>query len=346
MSELVILDDGAQTRVGPFCLTLSGLAVDGEPTYAEWAACGAWLRRVGACVQWAIGDWLNYGERRWGERYTEAVEATGYDYQTLRNMKAVAGGIELSRRRDNLPFTAHAEVAGLSPEKADAVLDRAESEGLSTRQVRMLARQERATPVTDPGPVAGDDGARVVKDLAVLSGEKFGTVYADPPWSYANQGTRAATGNHYGTMTVEEIAALPVQELAADAAHLWLWTTNAFLFECPRLFRAWGFEFKSSYVWVKPQMGIGNYLRNSHELLLLGTRGGLTGAARDVRSWGEFSRTEHSAKPEWIRANVVERVSPGPRLELFGRRPAAGWTVWGDQIARSSLFDPEAELVT
>ena len=98
--------------------------------------------------------------------------------------------------------------------------------------------------------------------------------------------------------------------------------------------QCWGFEFKSSYVWCKGQMGIGNYLRNSHEFLLLAVRGGLAGAAKDVRSWGEFPRGRHSAKPEQIRVEVVENVSPGPRLELFGSELVAGWDVWGHEAAR------------
>jgi N6-adenosine-specific RNA methylase IME4 len=178
-----------------------------------------------------------------------------------------------------------------------------------------------------------------VNDLQQLidAGVKCGTILADPPWPYDNQATRAATGNHYGTMTVDEICKMgdTIRRLAADAAHLWLWTTNAFLFACPRIFDAWGFEFKSSYVWCKHQMGIGNYLRNAHEFLLLASRGGLVGAARDVRSWGEFDRGEHSTKPDEIRFKVIEKVSPGPRLELFGRRDVDGWFVWGDQIEHS-----------
>lgn len=199
----------------------------------------------------------------------------------------------------------------------------------------------RARAKTKPRPVvaepvgAAKSAAYTDLDELVRSGRKFATIYADPPWRYSNQGTRAATNNHYSTMTVEEIAALPVGELAAEKSHLWLWTTNGFLFECPRLFAAWGFEFRSSYVWVKPQIGIGNYLRNSHEFLLLATRGGLVGAARDVRSWGQYDRTRHSAKPEDIRESVVERVSPGPRLELFARRTTPDWTVWGNEVEQT-----------
>lgn len=221
-------------------------------------------------------------------------------------------------------------------------VERVESEKLTVEQFKAALVAERTTSPGDSG-----ESTCVVSDLSKLveQGNTYGTIYADPPWAYSNQATRASTGNHYSTMSVDEIAALPVGELAAEQSHLWLWTTNAFLFECPRLFAAWGFEFKSSYVWVKPQMGIGNYLRNSHELLLLAVRGGLVGAARNVMSWGEFPRTAHSAKPEDVRSSVVERVSPGPRLELFGRSVVEGWHVWGNQVSRYNLFTHNAPEV-
>src|SRR5215831_6336523 len=116
---------------------------------------------------------------------------------------------------------------------------------------------------------------QIVDDLYALAadGRRFGCIYADPPWLYNNQASRAATSKHYGGMTVDEICALPVSALAADDAHLHLWTTNAFLFDTWRVFAAWGFEFKSSFVWTKPQLGLGNYWRNAHEVLLTAVRG-------------------------------------------------------------------------
>lgn len=210
---------------------------------------------------------------------------------------------------------------------------------VTAKLAKELVQKHKRVEETEPVVV---DGVRAVDSLAMLvaEGAKFGSIYADPPWQYGNQATRASTDNHYSTMTLDAIAALPVGELAAERSHLWLWTTNGFLRDSFTLFDAWGFEFKSSYIWVKPQIGIGNYLRNSHEFLLLGVRGGLTAEARNVRSWGEYDRTAHSAKPEAIRRNVVERISPGPRLELFGRRLATGWTVFGNQIERT-MFDTE-----
>lgn len=171
----------------------------------------------------------------------------------------------------------------------------------------------------------------------VASGQKFGTIYADPPWRYNNQGTRASTDNHYdGDMSIDEICAMPIGELCADKCHLHLWTTNAFLFECPKIFEAWGFEFKSTFVWVKPSFGIGNYWRNSHEIMLLAVKGGQTALSRSEKSWTECKRGGHSAKPEIVR-HTIERLSPGPFLELFGRSPRVGWTVFGNQIVEELI---------
>ncbi len=181
------------------------------------------------------------------------------------------------------------------------------------------------------------DGS-VVDDLANLNDKKFGTIYADPPWQYGNQGTRASTGNHYNTMTVDSICNMPIKSLVADDAHLHLWTTNAFLFDAKTVMEAWGFEYRSVFVWVKPQMGIGNYWRVSHEFLLLGIRGNAKRfKEHNHMSWAQLDRAKHSAKPEQIR-RTIERVSNGPYLELFGRKQVHGWTVFGNQVSTQSVF--------
>jgi N6-adenosine-specific RNA methylase IME4 len=183
-----------------------------------------------------------------------------------------------------------------------------------------------------------DDLNKLVRD-----GKKFGTIYADPPWLYGNQATRSSTGNHYDGMTISEIAALPIKELVSENAHLHLWTTNGFIFECKAIMEAWGFEYKSCFVWVKPELGIGNYWRLSHEFMLFGLRGKAPFQDHSLKSWLEHERGQHSAKPEAIR-KMVEKASVGPRLELFGRRVADGWTVWGNQISRG-MFDTEIESI-
>lgn len=177
----------------------------------------------------------------------------------------------------------------------------------------------------------------IVRDLNLLrdSGHRFATVYADPPWPYSNTAARGAAENHYPTMTLDAILNEPVSSLIADAAHLHLWTTNAFLREAFDVVRAWGFRYKSCLVWVKPQIGMGNYWRVSHEFLLLGVRGSLPFHAHTIRSWQLARRTVHSRKPFHFRG-LIEQVSPGPYLELYGReeQPQTGWTVYGNQVER------------
>jgi N6-adenosine-specific RNA methylase IME4 len=188
-------------------------------------------------------------------------------------------------------------------------------------------------------PAAG----HLVTDLKVLvaRGCKFCCVYADPPWRY-DRAPRGAAARHYETMTVDEIAALPVAELTAECCHLHLWTTHSFLFEARRVMEAWGFDYKGVFVWVKPhqQMGTGYYWRGAAEFLLLGVKGGLTFHDRSLPNWLCLDRTEHSAKPERVR-ELVERASPGPYLELFGRRAVqGGWVVFGNEVSRG-LFDDD-----
>lgn len=313
-------------------------------TFEEWQGLGGALQAVAKGVMWWIGDWLRYGEKRWGEMYAQAVEETGRDDGALRNAKYVAERFHLSRRHDKLSWSHHYEAASLPPSEADEILALAEAEGWSKREIRAAVNQ-RKNALANGRVVPGDDTC-TVDDLAKLVslGLTFGTIYADPPWVYDNQMTRAATSNHYGGMSVDELCELPVKAVAAKNAHLHLWTTNGFLFECRRIMDAWGFEFRSSFVWVKPQMGIGNYWRNSHEFLLTGIRGD---AKRfndhSLKSWLECDRGEHSGKPEQVRS-YIQKASPGPYLELFGRWPAEGWTVWGNGIRRSLLFPDVREV--
>lgn len=197
---------------------------------------------------------------------------------------------------------------------------------------KKLKAQKPIEPADDSLSVIYPEQGRTVGSLSELSGEKFGCIYADPPWQYGNQSTRASTDNHYGTMSLDALCEMPIAELAADAAHLHLWTTNGFLFDAKRVMEAWGFEYRSCFVWVKPQMGIGNYWRVSHEFLLLGIRGNAKRFNnRSLISWGEFPRGEHSEKPDAVRG-FIEMASPGPYLELFGREAFDGWTVFGNQI--------------
>jgi hypothetical protein len=138
VSELVFKDAGGVTRVGCFRLTRTAMSIEGDPTYEEWQEFGRWLQTASEAINWWVGRWLNYGEAKWGEMFSQAIEATGMDYGTLRNIKWTESQFDLSRRRDKLTFSHHSEVASLPPKVADKILDTAEELSLTRNEVRAL----------------------------------------------------------------------------------------------------------------------------------------------------------------------------------------------------------------
>ena len=232
------------------------------------------------------------------------------------------------------------KIACLPEEKFEGYVEdnlRAETEPTMAGCLRLAGEARQATQRQERSPA--NDGPAVatsLKDLA-NTGCRFATIYADPPWKYGNQATRAATDNHYPTMSTDDICDEPVLQLCEPNAHLHLWTTNEFLPDAFDVMEAWGFEYKSCFLWVKPTIGIGNYWRVSHEFLLFGTRGRLPFGDRSLRSWREFKRTRHSEKPEAIR-ELIQRASPGPYLEMYARRAPTNelWTVYGNEVPAGS----------
>ncbi len=323
----------------------TGLIIANDTSFEEWQSMGDWLQSAERSLMWWIGDWMRFGEHKWGEKYAQAIDATGHSYQTLADAKWVSERFDFSERSEKLGWSHFRQAASIKDKSARSLLLReAEQEGWSVRETRAAVNRIK-NEARLPAQSEAVAGRKVFDfDALVRNGEKFGSIYADPPWLYDNQGTRAATGNHYGGMTVDELCALPVRDIVADDAHLHLWTTNGFLFDCPRIFDAWGFEFRSSFVWVKPQMGIGNYWRNSHEFLLTAIRGDAKRFSdKSLKSWLECDRGVHSAKPEQVR-HFIERASPGPYLEMFARSGSPNWTVWGNQIPGNLLDHDMAEV--
>jgi N6-adenosine-specific RNA methylase IME4 len=129
---------------------------------------------------------------------------------------------------------------------------------------------------------------------------------------------------------IDAIRNLSIPAMAETNAHCYLWTPNALISEALEVMRCWGFEFKTMLVWVKHQMGLGNYYRNSSEPILFGVKGRLPVQRHDVRTWFLADRQEHSRKPNAF-YQMVELMSPGPRIDVFSREKRAGWDQYGDQ---------------
>lgn len=183
-------------------------------------------------------------------------------------------------------------------------------------------------------------------------GARYRTVVADPPWPYPegfgvgrtpqgvkNDGRRSALP--YEPMTVEAIQALPVASLVdPDGAHLYLWTTNRYLFDARRIVEAWGFRYSQLIVWAKTPMGkgLGGAFAQNAEYVLFCRCGSLPHVEKQESVWFNWPRTaKHSVKPDAM-LDLVERVSPGPYLELFARRARFGWDYWGDESLGTAEF--------
>lgn len=190
-----------------------------------------------------------------------------------------------------------------------------------------------------------DVGVEAAAGLAAFArGRKFKTILADPPWQFQNRTGKVAPEHRrlsrYSTMTLDDICGLPVEGVAADTAHLYLWVPNALLPDGLRVMEAWGFQYKSNLIWHKIRKdggsdgrGVGFYFRNVTEIILFGVRGKNARTEAPGRSQVNMIETrkrEHSRKPD-EQYKLIEACSPGPYLEMFARGERKKWAVWGNQ---------------
>jgi len=178
------------------------------------------------------------------------------------------------------------------------------------------------------------------------NGKKYNTIYADPPWQFQNRTGKVAPENkklmRYETMTLNDIKALPVADIAGEKAHLYLWVPNALLPDGLAVMDAWGFEYKGNIVWEKVRKdggpdgrGVGFYFRNVTELILFGIKkksapNRTLQSARSQVNLIRAMKREHSRKPDEI-IPIIEACSQAPRIELFARGVREGWDMWGNQ---------------
>lgn len=184
------------------------------------------------------------------------------------------------------------------------------------------------------------------------AGQRFNTILADPPWQFQNRTGKMAPEhkrlNRYPTMRLDDIKSLPVNEVANEKAHLYLWVPNALLPEGLEVMKAWGFQYKTNIIWEKIRKdgfpdgrGVGFYFRNVTEMLLFGIKGGNNRTLAPARTQVNLIRSqkrEHSRKPDEM-IELIESCSPGPYLELFARGEREGWTLWGNQANEDYLPD-------
>jgi N6-adenosine-specific RNA methylase IME4 len=231
----------------------------------------------------------------------------------------------------------------------------ADALGFGERTAQLLIKSAAANPKLDFGNLTADKALKLNRQIwgnteerraerlariaaqadagALPQDRKYPIILADPAWRYEHSpyGTHSrSVEEHYPTMALEDICALPVSQLAADNAMLFLWSPTPMLEQAFTVIRAWGFEFRTAFVWVKPT-GTGLYLRQRHEHLLVARRGEFPtpDPANRPDSVIEAPRREHSRKPDEAAA-LIERMYPGlARIELFARQARPGWDRWG-----------------
>jgi N6-adenosine-specific RNA methylase IME4 len=248
------------------------------------------------------------GKTRSGE-VAEEVAATN----TAESIAKQHGVSERTIRSDGKKAEALEKLAKTNPEAAKAVTDGKKRFNEVRREIKL----------------------EEVKEAVKLPDAKYRVIYSDPPWKYGDQLTEdyGAIKFHYPAMTITELTELPVKDMVEEDAVLFLWVTSPLLFECAPIIKAWGFSYKTSFVWDKIKHNMGHYNSVRHEFLLICTRGSCTPDAKKLfDSVQSIERTKHSAKPEEFRA-IIETLYPhGKKLEMFARSEApAGWDNWGNQ---------------
>lgn len=177
--------------------------------------------------------------------------------------------------------------------------------------------------------------------MSLLVHAPWPTISADPAWRFHDEGRRGGIRERYATLTLDKILRMPVVDLVTPDASLYLWVPNALILDGTgaAVCRAWGFEPFNLITWCKAKgLGTGRRFRNTTEQAIYAVRGKPPSLARNLPTHYYWPRSEHSEKPPEFYRRVVERMSPGPYLELFSRYARPGWNVWGDEVLAASEY--------
>jgi len=271
---------------------------------------------------------------RIGQELEKIPKATGGDQKSKSAKRRKSNG---GREATGIEHTSRSRLKKLADKGVEAVKEAAEklrSDGkdATPRAVATLLTQGDKKEKRDSRE------RELGEKLLAMPGKKFGVIYADPPWRFEPysrvSGMDRAPENHYPTMDLEGIKAIEVP--AADDCVLFLWATIPMLPQAFEVMQAWGFSYKSHFVWVKDRIGTGYWVRGQHELLLIGTKGNVPAPApgEQYSSVYQGKVGEHSAKPFAFREMIEEMFPTLPSIELFARgEKYAGWDHWGNEAA-------------
>jgi len=232
------------------------------------------------------------------------------DYNTLRTYQYVTNQYEPANRLYSLTFKHHMIAA--SQDDCLVWLEKAKENKWTTRELEVEIQKAKNVPHFPSG--------------------KYQVIYADPPWRYDNSGLKGSADSHYPTMSLDDLCRLDVGKLAGDAAVLFMWVTGPFLREGLQLCQAWGFEYKTTFVWIKDRSTYGKlgfYNYGQHEFLFIAIKGSCLPQSGTLEPSVLFApKGKHSEKPEAV-YELIEQMYSGPYIELFARKTRSNWATWG-----------------
>lgn len=295
--------------------------------------------REGQAISEAVLD----AEVRIGELMREVPKVSGGDRRSksFKNNTAVNFEKPKSSVIRDAGFTSnqisHFQQLAAHPEiVAKAKAEARKNDDIVSRSLvlNMIKEQKRADREAEREEVRQENAEKIETLATPLDAVGlFQTVVIDPPWDWGDEGDVNQFGRarpDYHTMSIDEIAALPIAKIADENCHLYLWVTNRSLPKAFVLLDAWGFRYITCLTWVKPSIGMGNYFRGDTEQVLFGVKGSQMLKRRDVGTHFEAPRGErHSAKPDKF-YELVESCSYAPYIDIFGRKGRPGWAVWGE----------------
>jgi len=340
-------------------LTYKGRIIDGrnrhlackklgiQPKYQEWDGRGS-------LVDFVLSMNLQRRHLTASQRTFVAVGILDY-YEKLAKKRQATGRPGVRGGRSHVAKLPH----GIAGKARDQV---AKKSGISPRYVSDGKRLAKKAPdlyeQLGTGKVTLSQAKRELnkrerQNVPPLPSSKYRILYADPPWQYNDtrigMSAYSSAEDHYPTMSLEELCSMGerVRDICEDNAVLFLWATSPILEDSFKVLRAWGFSYKSSFVWDKVLHNYGHYNSVRHEFLLIATKGSCTPDSPKLHdSVVSLKRSGvHSEKPERFRELIDELYTKGARLELFARKETPGWTCWGNEATQAGvLVLPDAPL--
>jgi N6-adenosine-specific RNA methylase IME4 len=304
-----------------FKLHKNGLQAIGTPSFEQWQECGDFIKKSNGAVHFWIGDWLNYGERTWGEMYSQALDETSFEYGTLRNDKYISDKMQLSLRNDNLTF-GHAQILVSLPDKEKMFwVNELSKQPMPIRELRERIKEKRKLELPSP----------------TTPKTKYETIVIDPPWPVEFMQLQMRPNQvimPYPTMTIDELKAFTlVKDIADENCNLFIWTTHTYLPDTFSILEAWGFKYHVCLTWNKTNGRSLFGFNRMTEFVVYAHKGNIT-----VNQRGEFIDTifteklrEHSRKPDVFYEMIKKNTPDQRRIDIFSREKRDGFDQWGNE---------------